>query len=206
LKNTPVSESVDDCTRSIVEHVEIIKRLANEFSEYGRMPMARFMSTELAALVRATVMNFTAQYPTIAFTVSGDERVSEMLLDPEQIRGVLINILNNAVAAVSSTGDSARAPEVRVAISFEKKSRRAVVEITDNGPGISPADKNRIFEPYFTTKRGGTGLGLAIVSSVISEHQGEIRVFDNHPTGAKFVITLPQTPHPATVRRLNPMV
>jgi two-component system nitrogen regulation sensor histidine kinase NtrY len=125
LKNTPVSESVDDCTRSIVEHVEIIKRLANEFSEYGRMPMARFVSTDLAALVRATVMNFTAQHPTIAFAVSGEERVSEMLLDPEQIRGVLINILNNAVAAVSSQGDSSRRPEVRIGIAFEKKTGRA---------------------------------------------------------------------------------
>jgi two-component system nitrogen regulation sensor histidine kinase NtrY len=78
-----------------------------------------------------------------------------------------------------------------------------VLQISDNGPGISPADKNRIFEPYFTTKRGGTGLGLAIVSSVVSEHQGEIRVFDNQPHGAKFVITLPQSPQPGTVRRLS---
>jgi two-component system nitrogen regulation sensor histidine kinase NtrY len=202
LKNTAVSESVDDCTRSIVEHVEIIKRLANEFSEYGRMPMARFISTDLAALVRATVTNFTAQHPTIAFTLSGDERIPEMLVDPEQIRGVLINILNNAVAAVASHGDTNPQPEVSVSIFFDRRSRRAVLEIADNGPGIPPSDKNRIFEPYFTTKRGGTGLGLAIVSSVISEHQGEVRVFDNHPNGAKFVVTLPQAPQPGTVRRL----
>ena len=203
LRNTSVSESVDDCTRSIVEHVEIIKRLANEFSEYGRMPMARFVSTDLAALVRATVANFTAQHPNMAFTLSGDERVPEMLVDPEQIRGVLINILNNAVAAVASSGDIQTEPRVNVAIFFDRKARRAVLEISDNGPGISPADKNRIFEPYFTTKRGGTGLGLAIVSSVVSEHQGEIRVFDNQPHGAKFVITLPQSPQPGTVRRLS---
>jgi two-component system nitrogen regulation sensor histidine kinase NtrY len=203
LINTPVSESVEDCTRSIVEHVEIIKRLANEFSEYGRMPMARFVSTDLAALVRATVTNFTAQHPTIAFTLTGDERVPEMLVDPEQIRGVLINILNNAVAAVATQGEVNPRPEVSVSIFFDKRSRRAVVEIADNGPGIPPSDKNRIFEPYFTTKRGGTGLGLAIVSSVISEHQGEIRVFDNHPSGAKFVVTLPQAPLPGTVRRLS---
>lgn len=203
LRNTSVSESVDDCTRSIVEHVEIIKRLANEFSEYGRMPMAQFVSTDLAALVRATLSNFTAQHPTIAFSLSGDERISEMLIDPEQIRGVLINILNNAVAAVVSHEEAQSHPEVRVNLFFDRKARRAVLEIADNGPGISPSDKNRIFEPYFTTKRGGTGLGLAIVSSVISEHQGEIRVFDNQPNGAKFVITLPQSPQPGTIRRLS---
>jgi two-component system nitrogen regulation sensor histidine kinase NtrY len=203
FKNTAVSESVEDCTRSIVEHVEIIKRLANEFSEYGRMPMARFVSTDLAALVRATVTNFTAQHPTIAFALTGDERVPEMLVDPEQIRGVLFNILNNAVAAVATQGEANPRPEVSVSIFFDKKARRLVVEISDNGPGIPATDKNRIFEPYFTTKRGGTGLGLAIVSSVISEHQGEIRVFDNYPSGAKFVLTLPQEPLPGTVRRLS---
>ncbi len=203
LRNTSVSESVDDCTRSIVEHVEIIKRLANEFSEYGRMPMAQFVSTDLAALVRATLAHFTAQHPTIAFSLFGDERMSEMLIDPEQIRGVLINILNNAVAAVASHEVAQNHPEVRVNLFFDRKARRAVLEIADNGPGISPSDKNRIFEPYFTTKRGGTGLGLAIVSSVISEHQGEIRVFDNQPSGAKFVITLPQSPQPGTIRRLS---
>jgi two-component system nitrogen regulation sensor histidine kinase NtrY len=167
------------------------------------MPMAQFVSTDLAALVRATISNFTAQHPTIAFSHSGDERISEMLIDPEQIRGVLINILNNAVAAVVSHEENQGRPEVRVNLFFDRKARRAVVEIADNGPGISPSDKNRIFEPYFTTKRGGTGLGLAIVSSVISEHQGEIRVFDNQPGGAKIVITLPQSPQPGTIRRLS---
>jgi two-component system nitrogen regulation sensor histidine kinase NtrY len=201
--NKQVSESVVDCTRSITEHVEIIKRLANEFSEYGRMPMARFVPTDLAALMRATVSNFTAQYPTVAFSFSGEDRLPEMLLDPEQIRGVLINILNNAVAAVGAKGGDGYRGEVSVSVSFDRKSRRAMVEVADNGLGIPPSDKNRIFEPYFTTKRGGTGLGLAIVSSVLSEHQGEVRVFDNHPVGAKFVITLPQTPQPTTVRRLG---
>ena len=64
-------------------------------------------------------------------------------------------------------------------------------EVLDNGPGIRLADKSRIFEPYFTTKKGGTGLGLAIVMSIVSDHQGDIRVFDNTPHGARFVVELP---------------
>lgn len=202
LKGTDESSSVSDCTRSIVEHVEIIKRLANEFSEYGRMPVARFVQTDLAALVRATVTNFTAQHPAVAFSLLGEEKMPEVLLDPEQIRGVLINLLNNAVAAVASSGRQGGV--VEVSLSFDRKTRRAVIEIADNGRGISAADKNRVFEPYFTTKPGGTGLGLAIVSSIISEHQGEIRVFDNRPTGARFVVTLPETQRASTVRRLAP--
>jgi two-component system nitrogen regulation sensor histidine kinase NtrY len=204
LKDSDAASSVADCTRSIVEHVEIIKRLANEFSEYGRMPMARFVSTDLAALVRATVLNFTAQYPTVVFTLSGEERLPEMLLDPEQIRGVLINIMNNAVAAVSSVASERSSSTVGVSVSFDRRARRAMIEVADNGSGISATDKNRIFEPYFTTKRGGTGLGLAIVASVLAEHQGEVRVFDNHPHGSRFVISLPQAPQPSTVRRFAP--
>lgn len=198
LKGSEVSETVTECTTAIVEHVEIIKRLANEFSEYGRMPTARFISTDLVALAQSTVSLFTAQHPGVAFSFKSDERIPELLLDPEQIRGVIINVLNNAVAAVE--GGAGR---VDVRVSFDRKSRRASLEFADNGPGIPAADKNRIFEPYYTTKRGGTGLGLAIVSSVISDHQGEVRVFDNSPKGARFVVTLPQHPQPGTVRRLS---
>lgn len=198
LKGYEISESVTDCTTAIVEHVEIIKRLANEFSEYGRMPTARFVSTDIVALTQSTVSLFTAQHPAISFCFVSDERIPEMLLDPEQIRGVVINVLNNSVAAVDATSG-----KIDVRITFERKSRRAILEFADNGLGIPAADKNRIFEPYFTTKRGGTGLGLAIVSSVISDHQGEVRVFDNTPKGSRFVISLPQHPQPGTVRRLS---
>ncbi len=198
LKGHEISDSVTDCTKAIVEHVEIIKRLANEFSEYGRMPTARFVSTDIVALTQSTVSHFTAQHPSIAFSMVSDERIPEMLLDPEQIRGVVINVLNNSVAAVDgSTG------AISIRLTFDRKGRRAVLEFADNGPGIPAADKNRIFEPYFTTKRGGTGLGLAIVSSVVSDHQGEVMVFDNTPKGSRFVISLPQHPQPGTVRRLS---
>jgi two-component system nitrogen regulation sensor histidine kinase NtrY len=198
LKNSPQAESVLECTKAIVEHVEIIKRLANEFSEYGRMPTARFVSTDIVALAQSSVSLFKGEHPAVAFTFDCPERLPEMLLDPEQIRGVIINVLNNAVAAVP-----AQSGRVEVKISFDRKARRAVLEVSDNGSGIPAADKNRIFEPYFTTKRGGTGLGLAIVSSVVSDHQGEVRVFDNHPCGSRFVISLPQQPQPGTARRLS---
>lgn len=92
---------------------------------------------------------------------------------------------------------------VGIQASFDRKNNRAVIEVSDNGPGVAATDKNRIFQPYFTTKKGGTGLGLAIVSSVISDHQGEIRIFDNYPFGTRFVITLPQYPQHTTVRKLG---
>jgi two-component system nitrogen regulation sensor histidine kinase NtrY len=203
LSNTGQLEPVEECTRTIVEHVAIIKRLANEFSEYGRMPTAQFVATDLQGLLVHTLGTFRTNYPDVEFQWVIASKLPEMLLDPEQIRGVVVNLLDNAVAAVAHVRDMGRSPLIRVQASFDRRNSRAVIEVDDNGPGVSATDKNRIFQPYFTTKKGGTGLGLAIVSSVISDHQGEIRIFDNHPFGTRFVINLPQHPQHTTVRRLG---
>jgi two-component system nitrogen regulation sensor histidine kinase NtrY len=206
LGNTGQAESVEECTRTIVEHVAIIKRLANEFSEYGRMPTAQFVPTDLEGLIVHTVSNFRKDNPEVEFESHVRGKFPEMLVDPEQIRGVIINLLNNAVAAVASVRDFGRAPIVAIESYFDRANGRAVLEVSDNGQGVAATDKSRIFQPYFTTKKGGTGLGLAIVSSVVSDHQGEVRIFDNHPFGTRFVITLPQHPQPTTVRKLGASV
>jgi two-component system, NtrC family, nitrogen regulation sensor histidine kinase NtrY len=197
---------VRELTKTIVEHVALIKRLANEFSEYGRMPTAKFLSTDISTLLTNSVETLRVQYPGIDVALEINGKIPEMLLDPDQIRGAFINILDNAVAALSATeekGGAAPSKSIVVRATFDKQKREALIEFCDYGVGISAKDKNRIFEPYYTTKQGGTGLGLAIVSSVISDHQGDIRVFDNYPGGTKFVVTLPQHPRPATLRRLT---
>jgi two-component system nitrogen regulation sensor histidine kinase NtrY len=195
------ASAVTESTRSIVEHVEIIKRLANEFSEYGRMPTAQFVSTDLSALLSNVIRSFQNDHPDVRFSYDADGKIPEMLLDPDQVRGVLINIYANAVAAVRSHQPSGGAL-ITTSLAFDRKSSRARIDIIDNGPGIPAEDKNRVFEPYFTTKRGGTGLGLAIVSSVVSDHQGEVRIFDAKPHGVHFVLVLPQHPQSTTVRKL----
>ena len=202
MKGSEHASSVEESTRSIVEHVEIIKRLANEFSEYGRMPTAQFIPTDLTTLLTNTVQSFTAEHQDLTFGLTVEEKIPEMLLDPEQIRGVFRNILNNAVAAIRSYNISENG-EVLAKLNFDRKTMRAVIEFADNGPGVPASDKNRIFEPYFTTKKGGTGLGLAIVSTVISDHQGEVRVFDKQPHGTRIVITLPQYPQHTTIRKIT---
>lgn len=203
LQTTEASSVASESVRSIVEHVEIIKRLANEFSEYGRMPTAQFAPSDLDILVRSVFDTYAGSNPEIDFAYEVNNKIPEMLLDPEQIRGVLINILANAVAAVRSLENYTDKPRIAVLLDFDRLSGRARIEVADSGPGIAAADKIRVFEPYFTTKKGGTGLGLAIVSSVISDHQGEVAVFDNSPRGARFVITLPQHPQPTTLRKLG---
>jgi len=203
LDGKDVSQAVNESTKSIVEHVAIIKRLANEFSEYGRMPTARFAPSDLDAVTRSVYESFRMDHPDIRFSYLLKSKPPEMLLDPDQVRGVLINIFANAVAAVRSDGVPSDSRDISVSLDFDRRSSRAQLEVSDNGPGVAASDKNRIFEPYFTTKKGGTGLGLAIVSSVISDHQGELAVLDNTPRGAKFLITLPQHPQHTTLRRIG---
>lgn len=98
---------------------------------------------------------------------------------------VLLNLLDNALASLKDGG------EIRLAARLVPDSRRVEVEVADTGPGIPDRDKSRIFEPYYSTKRGGTGLGLAIVHAIVSDHGGHIRVEDNVPHGARFIFDLP---------------
>jgi len=97
----------------------------------------------------------------------------------------MINLVDNAIASIKNNGD------ILIALTHDPILKIVRMEISDNGPGISDDDKTRLFEPYFSTKKAGMGLGLAIVSAIVSDHNGMIRVQDNHPTGAKFIIELP---------------
>ncbi len=106
-------------------------------------------------------------------------------VDKEQMKRVLINLFDNAIAAIHGKG------HIRVVASFDPILKTVRMEVADNGCGISPEDKLKLFEPYFSTKKSGMGLGLAIVNSIITDHKGFVRVRDNHPTGTIFVIELP---------------
>jgi two-component system, NtrC family, nitrogen regulation sensor histidine kinase NtrY len=95
------------------------------------------------------------------------------------------------VAAAVSVNQNGIAPAVAVRTMIDRDSGVVTLEVADNGPGIEPRYRMRIFEPYFSTKKGGTGLGLAIVSSIITDHHGFIRVRDNRPRGSRFIVEFP---------------
>jgi len=113
-----------------------------------------------------------------------DPQLGRTRLDVEQMRRVLINLIDNAVAAMNNTG--------RIVIRARRPQSGGLrIEVCDDGPGIDPQDHAKMFSPYFSTKKRGTGLGLAIVHKVVTDHQGTIRVEDNDPQGARFVIEMP---------------
>ena len=175
----------DECTEMIIKSVEDLKNLVNEFSNFARMPAIQPEPNDLNALLRESLTLYQEAHRGVKFDVSEDVRMPLLMIDRDQIKRVLINILENAVAAMNGHGT------VALSTYFDDVLKMAVVTVADNGPGISPEDKPRLFEPYFSTKKGGTGLGLAIVSSVVADHGGFVRIRDNVPHGAIFVVELP---------------
>lgn len=185
---------------TIVENVSSIKRLANEFSQYARNPQAELHPTNINDLISKVVLPLASSEEGIQFQCIGDPEIPPILLDEEQMRRVLMNILANAIDALraeNSDAGNSGSPNILIQTQLLREEEKLRIAISDDGPGVPDEWKAKIMQPYFTTKAKGTGLGLAIVSSIIAEHQGEIRIEDNTPRGSVFVIELPLTPKEA---------
>lgn len=175
----------DECTTMISKAVDELKVLVNEFSNFARMPAVQPVPNDLNELVKESLTLYQEAHRKISFNFEPDPKLPHIRLDRDQIKRVLINLLENAVAAMDGKG------EVQITTRYDQELKMVSFSVADTGPGIPPEDRSRLFEPYFSTKKGGTGLGLAIVTSVISDHNGFVRVRDNKPRGACFVIELP---------------
>jgi len=175
----------DDCTTTIINQVDELKTLVNEFSSFARMPASNPSPNDLNEIVRETVALFKSGHRGVSFEPVTDSTLPDLDIDRDQIKRVLINLIDNAVSAVNGSG------VVRVETEYISELQLVRIEVSDNGPGIPPEARQKLFEPYFSTKRSGTGLGLAIVSNIVADHNGYIRVKDNVPTGTRFVIELP---------------
>ena len=175
----------DECTDMIIKSVDELKILVDEFSTFARMPAAQPTANNLNEIIRESLTLYQEANRTISFTFRADESIPVLQLDRDQIKRVLINLLDNAVAALDGEG------EINIESIYHPDLKMATFIVADTGHGISPEDKPRLFEPYFSTKKSGTGLGLAIVNTIIADHHGFIRVKNNEPRGTKFIIELP---------------
>ena len=175
----------EECTNTIIRQVEEMKNLVSEFSQFARMPAAKPVFSDLNDIVREVTAFYQQAHRSIQFTLEEDDNLPRLLLDPDQIRRVLINLLDNAMDATCDHGP------IVLGTRYDPFLRIAVLEVVDQGTGISKEMRERIFEPYTSTKKGGTGLGLAIVKTIVADHNGYIRVRDNTPQGTRFVLEFP---------------
>jgi len=175
----------DESTNVIVNEVTSLKHMVDEFSKFARLPTPQLVQQSLHDVVNEVVALYRGAHKDIELIVSLDEDLPPLKFDWEQIKRVLVNLLDNSIQAMGQKG------RVWLTTQYDTKRRRAVVSIADEGTGIALEDQEKLFVPYFTRKKTGTGLGLAIVRRIITDHEGHIQAGNNHPKGAIFTFELP---------------
>jgi two-component system nitrogen regulation sensor histidine kinase NtrY len=175
---------LDKCTSTIIQQVDELKKLVNEFSQFARLPSAQLAPDDLNEIIQEALFLFQEGHKEIQFEFRRGE-IPPLELDRELMKRVLMNLLDNAVGAVEQQG------EIKLATSYDRSRGIVTLEVADNGCGVAPDIRARIFEPYFSTKNNGTGLGLTIVNQIIEDHRGYVRVRPNEPRGTRFTVELP---------------
>jgi hypothetical protein len=185
--------AITDSAALIAREVSSLKTLVNEFTAFARFPASKPVPVRLNDILENALNVFAGRLDGIAIHRDFSPDLPLVQADPDQMKRVVVNLIDNAAEALE------RSLRKEIWVRSALDPEREVVEITvaDSGPGISPEAKERLFLPFFSTKRSGTGLGLAIVNRIVAEHRGSIRAEENFPTGSKFVIELPVERMPA---------
>ena len=185
------AELIRECTDTIITHTDELRDLVNEFSEFARLPEVTPSPNDLNLVVREVLALYGPAHPNVAFEFSADAQLPSFDFDREQIKRVLINLCENAVAAFGDLTSEDRKARLELRTRYEEVLGLATVTVRDNGRGMSEEVLSRIFEPYFSTKSEGTGLGLAIAKRIVNDHNGFIRVHSDPGRSTEFSIELP---------------
>ena len=181
----PLLDLVQECTSTIIGEVESLKGLVDEFSQFARMPAPRAVPTDLTGLINDTLALYDGLFTDVSFERWFDPSVVDVRVDPEQLKRVLINLIDNAIEAMGRHG------AIVIETARDRPNGFVRIVVADNGPGIPEGEREKLFLPYYSTKRRGSGLGLAIVRRIVAEHGGSVDVADNVPRGTRFTIELP---------------
>lgn len=167
-------ELFDELTSTIIRQVGQLRTMVDEFSSFARLPKPVFRNEDVGDLVRQSLFLQEVAHPEIDFQFSGEAQPTELQCDRHQVGQAMTNVLKNAVEAIEARSKSAE-PDFRgqIRVGIEGDERTVTICVSDNGVGL-PADRERILEPYVTTREKGTGLGLAIVNKIVEEHGGEM--------------------------------
>jgi len=177
-----------ESSQTLLAEISNLKGIIGRFSEFSKMPQPQLQRVQVNEVVEAVARLFQAQFQAnasnaIQCDMELDRGLQPIAADPELLHRVLSNLVLNAMDAMPNGG--------AVALRTRSDDGNVVVEVSDTGSGLTPEECERIFTPYYTSKKHGTGLGLAIVQSVISDHGGRISVRSQPGKGTKFVIELP---------------
>jgi two-component system nitrogen regulation sensor histidine kinase NtrY len=175
-----------ECAGTILDETASVKRLVDEFSQFSRLPAAQLVLCDLNEIVASGIGVFEGRLEGIDLTVELSHGLPPVMADPEQLKRVVVNLVDNAAEAMRDSPVRILVVETRLG-----PGDSAEIVFADSGCGVTADEKEKLFLPYFSTKGRGTGLGLAIVSHILTEHGASIRVEDNKPSGARFTIEIP---------------
>ncbi len=178
---------IGGCADTIAGAVETVRTLVDEFSTLARFPAAQVRPADINQIVESALTMFDGRLDGIKLHTDLSSELPSVMADPESLKRAIANLVDNAAEAMEES-------MVReIAISTALLGTKDMVEVTvaDTGHGLTRETKEKLFLPYFSTKRRGTGLGLAIVSRIVEDHHGSIRAEENKPAGARFILELP---------------
>lgn len=190
LGNKESTEAIEVSAATIASAVETVRSLVDEFATLARFPTAQPQPADINAIITASLAMFDGRLNNIRMLTFLEPSLPRVMADPESMKRALANLVDNAAESLQDM------PLREIQISTMLVTSHDAVEIwvADSGHGVTPELKEKLFLPYFSTKKRGTGLGLAIVSRIVEDHHGSIRVEENHPAGARFIIELPLAP------------
>ncbi len=183
-------EVLRGCAETIAGAVDTVRTLVDEFSTLARFPTAQPQPANINAIVENTLLMFNGRLDDIHVRTFLAPDLPQVMADADAIKRALANLVDNAAEAMQD----ALVREIRISTSLVTSRDAVEIAISDTGHGVTQELKERLFLPYFSTKRRGTGLGLAIVSRIVEDHHGSIRLEENQPVGTKFIVELPVAP------------
>lgn len=180
-------ETFNECINVIISQVDDIKNLIDEFSSYGRMPLLKKEIFNINSILLEVYSLFKDAHKNIEFKIDFDDNIPSINCDKTQLKRAFINLVTNAVEAI----EDMQSGLITMTTKVDSDRNLIIISIKDNGKGIKKEYKERLFEPYFSRRKGGTGLGLYIVNNIITGHNGKIEVLDAVPKGTEFIISIP---------------
>jgi nitrogen fixation/metabolism regulation signal transduction histidine kinase len=180
-------EIISSCAETIAGAVETVRSLVDEFATLARFPTAQPQPADINSIVETALAMFNGRLDNIRVRTFLAPALPNVMADPEAIKRVLANLVDNAAEAMQDS----LLREIHISTALVGSRDAVEISVADTGHGVTQELKERLFLPYFSTKKRGTGLGLAIVSRIIEDHHGSIRVEENQPVGARFVVELP---------------
>jgi nitrogen fixation/metabolism regulation signal transduction histidine kinase len=180
-------EVIANCAETIAGAVETVRTLVDEFAALARFPTSQPQAADINAIVESALDMFSGRLDGIGVQTFLAPGLPKVMADPEAIKRAVANLVDNAAEAMRDS----LVREVQISTALLNSHDAVEVVVADTGHGVTHEMKERLFMPYFSTKNRGTGLGLAIVSRIVEEHGGSIRVEENQPVGARFILELP---------------